>query len=213
MSVQQQLGATTSGRGRALRGGASVPPTPHDRTALTDQELVALAQRGDSEAFALLVRRHERGVYAFAYRFFNDPLDADDAVQETFARAYARLGTYTPAGRFGSWLLAICAHWSIDALRARRRRVRTVALGTMPEGDYLISESADPEEWVLRVTRSEEVQGWLATLSPEYRTVLAMHYAQECSYGEIATALDLPLTTVRMRLFRARAALRTLATA
>ena len=57
------------------------------------------------------------------------------------------------------------------------------------------------------------MQSWIATLAPEYRTVLAMHYHQERTYGEIATALDLPLTTVRMRLFRARAALRSLATA
>ena len=64
-----------------------------DRAAVTDQQLATLAQGGDDEAFALLVRRHERGIYAFAYRFFNDPLDADDAVQETFARAYTRLST------------------------------------------------------------------------------------------------------------------------
>lgn len=213
--VVQTRAATTDFVPNRATGGAhgESPRAALDRTALTDQELATLAQGGDGEAFALLVRRHERGIYAFAYRFFHDPLDADDAVQETFARAYTRLGTYTPAGRFGSWLLAICAHWCIDALRARRRRVRTITLGAVPDIDTFIGEVPDPEECALRLSGREEVQGWLATLSPEYRTVLAMYYHQERTYNEIASALDLPLTTVRMRLFRARAALRTVATA
>lgn len=184
-----------------------------DRATLTEHELAPLAQAGDDEAFALLVRQHERGLYAFAYRFFNDPLDADDAVQETFARAYARLHTYSPSGRFGSWLLAICSHWCIDTLRRRQRRVRTVALGMDLHEEYFISDLPGPEETAIRRSGREEVEGLLATLPPHYRTVLALHYAQEYSYDEIAQALDLPLSTVRMRLFRARAALRTIATA
>jgi RNA polymerase sigma-70 factor (ECF subfamily) len=213
MVMQTRAATTDFALNRATDSAhGETPCAALDRTTLTDQELAVLAQGGDGEAFALLVRRHERGIYAFAYRFFHDPLDADDAVQETFARAYTRLGTYTPAGRFGSWLLAICAHWCIDALRARRRRVRTVALGTIPDIDTLIGDVPDPEEQALRGSGREEVQRWLAALSPEFRTILAMHYHQERTYGEIATALDLPLTTVRMRLFRARAALRTVAT-
>jgi RNA polymerase sigma-70 factor (ECF subfamily) len=183
-----------------------------DHATLSDQQLALLAQGGDGEAFALLVRRHERGIYAFAYRYFHDPYDADDAVQETFARAYTNLGSYAPAGRFASWLLAICAHWCIDALRARRRRVPTVALGAVPDLDTLIGDVPDPEEQALRRSSREEMQGWLATLPPEFRTILMLHYHQGWTYGEIATALNLPLTTVRMRLYRARAALRTVAT-
>jgi RNA polymerase sigma-70 factor (ECF subfamily) len=184
-----------------------------DRAALPEHEIVALAKAGDGEAFALLVRRHERGVYAFAYRYFNDPFDADDAVQETFARVYTRLHTYSPPGRFGSWLLAICSHWCIDTLRSRRSRIRTVTLGMVVESEQFISELAGPEEAVIRHSSREEVAGWLGTLPAQYRTVLALHYAQEYSYSEIAQALNVPLSTVRMRLFRARAALRTLATA
>ena len=197
---------------RGWRGGGTGPDAEETRAALPDHALVALAQGGDNAAFALLIERHRRGIYAFAYRFLGDEQDTDDAVQETFARAYSRLCTYTPDGRFGSWILAICAHWCIDTLRARRRRVRTVALGRVPETEHFISDIAGPEECALRWAGGEEMRGWLDALPPDYRTVLALRYAQERSYGEIAAALDLPLTTVRMRLFRARAALRMIAT-
>ena len=180
--------------------------------ALTDEALVQLVRGGDEVAFALLVARHRRGVHALAQRFLGSEQDADDAVQETFARVYARLHTYTPTGRFGSWLLAICAHWCLDALRARRRRVATIALEPHPTGVAFISEGIGPEEHAIRLDTRAEVRRWLATLPPEYRAVLTLRYAHDHSYAEIATTLDLPVSTVRMRLLRARNALRNLAT-
>jgi len=171
-----------------------------------DDELVQLARVGDEAAFAALVGRHRRGVHVLARRFLEDEADAEDAAQETFARAFARLHTYRPAGRFGSWLLAICAHRCLDELRARRRRVATVALGPQPDGAWFISAEAGPEERAVRRTVRAEVRGWLAALPTDYRAVLALRYERGYSYKEIAAALDLPLATVRMRLHRAHRA-------
>ena len=89
----------------------------------SDDELVARVRGGDQEAFALLVERHKRAIYNLAYRLLGTSQDADDAAQETFMRAYTRLTTYAPDGRFGAWLSAICSHWCIDTMRARQRRV------------------------------------------------------------------------------------------
>lgn len=170
----------------------------------SDDELVARVRAGDQEAFALLVERHKRSVYNLAYRLLGSANDADDAAQETFMRAYTRLTTYAPDGRFGAWLSAICSHWCIDTMRARQRRVQTVALGRVPESDRFISQMDGPEECALVRDGRDEVQGWLDTLPPQYRTVLALRYFQELSYSEIADALGEPVSTVRMRLFRAR---------
>ena len=186
--------------------------TPLDRETLSEHELVALAQTGDDEAFALLVRRHERGLYGLAQRFFDDPLDIADAVQETFTRAFARLDTYSPSGRFGSWLLTICSHWCIDTLRHRQCRVRMVALDAELAEDYFISTLPGPEETAIIHSGDDEAAGLLDALPPHYRIVLALHYAQGYSYNEMAQTLDLPLTTVRMRLFHARVALRAITT-
>jgi len=169
-----------------------------------DDELVRRVQSGDQEAFACLVERHKRMIYNLAYRMLGSSADADDAAQETFLRAYTRLATYVPDGRFGAWLAAICSHWCIDTMRTRRRRVQTVALGRVPESDRFISQSDDPEELAFGLASQAEVQDWLSALPVQYRRVLALRYFQELSYNEIAAVLGEPVSTVRMRLFRAR---------
>jgi RNA polymerase sigma-70 factor (ECF subfamily) len=177
------------------------------RTTTADDELISRVRVGDQEAFAILVERYKRQVYNLAYRLLGNPNDAEDAAQETFVRAYTRLATYEPDGRFGAWLSAICSHWCIDTMRARRRRVQTVALGKVPESDRFISQVDGPEEVALVADSRDEVQRWLASLPPQYRTVLTLRYFQDLSYAEIADVLDEPVSTVRMRLFRARAML------
>lgn len=176
-------------------------------TVPADDELIARVREGDQEAFAVLIDRYKRQIYNLAYRLLGSPNDAEDASQETFIRAYTRLATYEPDGRFGAWLSAICSHWCIDTMRARRRRVQTVALGKVPESDRFISQVDGPEEVAMGAASRDEVQCWLNALPPQYRTVLTLRYFQELSYAEIADVLDEPVSTVRMRLFRARAML------
>ncbi len=169
-----------------------------------DDELIARVRTGDHDAFATLIERYKRSVYNTAYRLLGNPNDAEDAAQETFVRAYTRLATYAPDGRFGAWLSAICSHWCIDTLRTRRRRVQTVALGKVMESDRFISQVDGPEAIALTADSRDEVQRWLGSLPPQYRTVLTLRYFQDLSYAEIADVLDEPVSTVRMRLFRAR---------
>jgi RNA polymerase sigma-70 factor (ECF subfamily) len=194
MSTMRQM--TTETRTSAVAAVPAIFPS--------DDELVVRVRGGDQEAFAMLVERHKRSVYNLAYRLLGSSHDADDAAQETFMRAYTRLSTYAPDGRFGAWLSAICSHWCIDTMRARQRRVQTVALGRVPESDRFISQIDGPEECALMHAGRDEVQGWLDALPPQYRTVLALRYFQELSYNEIAEILGEPVSTVRMRLFRAR---------
>lgn len=177
---------------------------PSTMSPITDDELVQRVRAGDHAAFELLVERYKRLIYNLSYRLLGNSHDADDAAQETFLRAYTRLTTYAPDGRFGAWLSAICSHWCIDTMRARGRRVQTVALGKVPESDRFISQLAGPEEWALARAGSDEVQGWLEQLPPQYRAVLVLRYFQDRSYNEIAEVLGEPVSTVRMRLFRAR---------
>ncbi len=169
-----------------------------------DDALIARVRDGDQEAFATLIERHKRMVYNLAYRLLGNAPDAEDAAQETFLRAYTRLATYMPDGRFGAWLGAICSHWCIDTMRARGRRVQTVALGRVPECERFVSRVDGPEELALWRAGRDEMQRWLAELSASYRTVLVLRYYQELSYAEIAEVLGEPVSTVRMRLFRAR---------
>ncbi|HET8628251.1 MAG TPA: sigma-70 family RNA polymerase sigma factor [Thermomicrobiales bacterium] len=175
-----------------------------------DDLLVARILDGDRDAFAALVERYRRPVYGLAYRMLGNATDAEDAAQETFVRAYTRLASYRPNGRFGAWLLAIAAHWCVDALRARRRRGPAVALGAGPAGDRLVCPADGPEEVALRRASGDEMRALLAQLPPSYQVVLTLRYYHDLSYVELAAALGEPLSTVRMRLFRARAGLQRL---
>jgi len=186
----------------------TITPTGAPARTLGDDELVALARRGEHAAFAALIERHKRPVYGLAYRMLGNAADAEDAAQETFVRAYTRLDRYEPNGRFGAWIGTVCSHWCIDFLRARGRRPQTVALGKVPESDRFISQVDGPEEGALRRDARDEAQRWLDALPPQYRAVLVLRYFHDLSYAEIADTLGEPVSAVRMRLFRARNLLR-----
>ena len=164
---------------------------------------------GDTAAFTLLVERYKRPVYALAYRLLGNATDAEDAAQETFVRAYTRLTSYQPGSRFGSWLLAITSHWCIDSLR--RKRALSLEAASEGRGDLGTPASVkeQPEAVALDRERQHEVRAWLDQLPAPYRAVLELRYWQDLSYNEISETTGLPVSTVRMRLFRARQLLST----
>jgi RNA polymerase sigma-70 factor, ECF subfamily len=166
----------------------------------SDDAFVLRAISGDTSAFVSLVDRYKRAVYSLAYRLLGNGADAEDAAQETFVRAYTRLNTYQPGSRFGSWLLSITSHWCIDFLR-RRRAVSLDEMEVRPVADTI---SDHPESLALQSERRDEVQRWLNCLPDPYRSVLVLRYWHELSYAEISESTGLPISTIRMRLFRAR---------
>lgn len=172
-------------------------------SAVSDDTLAERVLAGETEVFVTLVERYKRPVFNLALRMLGNRADAEDAAQETFVRAYTHLGSYQPGGKFGSWLLAITSHWCIDYLR-RRRPVSLDALQA-PLADAITAEY--PEDMALRAEGQAEVQHWLANLPEPYRLVLVLRYWHELSYAEISAAIDQPVSTVRMRLFRARQSL------
>lgn len=171
------------------------PPGP------SDEQLVARARGGDGAAFAALVERYQRPVHALARRLLRHPDDAEDAAQETFLRAYTRLDSYRPGSDFRAWLLAIAAHRCLDQLR--RKRAAPLAVD-----EVLAAPGDGPEEVLLRAERRREVARAVAALPAHYRAVVDLRYRQGYSYSELGPALGIPLTTMRMRLFRAHRRLR-----
>src|SRR5437762_9854508 len=123
---------------------------------LSDDTLVARALAGDEAAFASLAERYKRPVYNLAYRMLGNRADAEDAAQETFVRAYTRLSSYLPGGKFASWLLAITSHWCVDSLRRRR----TVSLDAVQASLGWPSGADYPEELAVRAEGRVEVQRW-----------------------------------------------------
>ena len=123
-----------------------------------EQELswVLQAQRGQQEAFARLVEAYQVPVYNLAYRMLGSAVEAEDAAQETFLRAYTRLDSYDPTYKFSSWILSIASHHCVD--RLRRRRGSSLSLDELESQRWLPDdEHPKPEEQVLKQEHRETV--------------------------------------------------------
>lgn len=196
ISGQIDDASRTAVEGRGLYPAVDTPGTDDDL-------LVARVLAGDRAAFAAIVERHRGPVRKLAFRMLDDADDADDAAQEAFVRAYVNLTKYRPGSSMRTWLLAITGNWCLDQLRRRKtNRRRIVQLESVAES--LESRDGTPESSLLRAELHSDLRRRLATLPEHYRLVLALRYEHDLSYSEISEALASPVSTVRMRLFRAR---------
>lgn len=163
---------------------------------------IAAARRGDRNAFGRLVQAYQVPVYNLAYRMLGNPTEAEDAAQETFLRAYARLSTYQPEMKFSNWILSIASHYCID--RLRRRRFTWVPVEDNPLVEALTGDDHRPEDAALQAEQSREIQDLLDHLEPDYRTPLVLRYWYDLSYKEIADILNITESALKSRLHRAR---------
>ncbi len=167
--------------------------------------LISRARGGDREAFGALVEQYRDNVYRLAYRMCGNAYDADEAAQEAFVAAWRALPNFRGDAKFSTWLYRLTTNAAIDVMR-REKRHQTVGDGEMVD---LADDADSPQETVERTEQQEAVQKALATLSEEYREVLLLRYMEELDYAEIAEVLQLPSGTVKSRINRAKAALKT----
>jgi RNA polymerase sigma-70 factor (ECF subfamily) len=177
-----------------------MPDIPAESDArTTERTLVLAAQRGSSDAFASLVRLHQRRAYAVARAITATHEDAEDAVQEGFLHAYRALARFRPEQAFGAWLYRIVANAALDI--GRRRKVRDTDLLS----DSVALPFRDPAE-------ADELRrrlgAGLAELTERQRSVLVLHDVEGFTHGEIGQMLGMPEGTARSDLHHARAALR-----
>ncbi|HSL17573.1 MAG TPA: sigma-70 family RNA polymerase sigma factor [Methylomirabilota bacterium] len=177
----------------------------------SDEQLVRLAVDGDEDAYGLVVRRYQRRLTAFLAQLVGDLEIARELSQETFVRAWSALERFNPSYRFSTWLFRIGHNLAIDHLR--RRRLTTVSLQrTDQEGEeveiVVEDDTKDPlghfENRELAVSLKRAIED----LRPEYRELVLLRHFAGLSYQEIADLKDMPLGTVKNKLFRAHTVLR-----
>jgi RNA polymerase sigma-70 factor (ECF subfamily) len=175
----------------------------------TDEELVAAFQDGDASAFDELVSRWDRKIHGAIYRVVGPDEDARDLCQEAFLKAYRGLGTFKREARFSSWLYQIAINVCRDRLRRRRGRI-AVSLDDVEEArdGGLRTAAPSPLELVEARDLRHLVEEAMATLSAEEREVVILKEYQELTFPEIAETLEVPLSTVKTRLYRGLAQLR-----
>jgi RNA polymerase sigma-70 factor (ECF subfamily) len=177
--------------------------------ALLDAELVRRALDGERTAFDLLVVRYQRRIAALISRYRLDAGTIEDLTQEAFIKAYRGLASFRGDSTFFTWLARIALNTTKTYLAERKRRVEAVGLEEdAGELDPLASiESGDLTEGTVASRQMGEIIARaLDEMSTDLRDALTMREIDGMSYQEIAAALDVPLNTVRSRIFRAREA-------
>ncbi len=159
---------------------------------------------GNREAFAHLVNEYQNAVYNLCVRMLGDTVEAEDAAQETFLRAYAHLGSYDSNRSFKTWLLSIASNHCIDRLRKRRLSTLSLEAENLPPHPALTSSDPGPEASIMASERTELVQKLLSKLPPDYRAAVVLYYWYDYSQSEIAEVLGTTESAVKSRLFRAR---------
>lgn len=200
--LSRKLKLATAGTG--IRG-CQVLQLHRMETATSDEQIVERALTGDAEAFGEIVQRWERRIFALSFGMLGREEDARDATQETFLAAFRSLRAFRGEAKVSSWLHRIAVNQCIT--RQRRAKVRNESALETEEEKHAASLAAPVRLSPARVVEGREtsnaVKLAVSTLPLELRQIVVMKEFEELTFKEIATALDLPLSTVKSRLYTA----------
>jgi RNA polymerase sigma-70 factor (ECF subfamily) len=171
---------------------------------LPDDHLVAETLRGDEHAYAELVRRYKSRVFGVASRFARDAAELEDICQEVFVQAYFKLRQFRRDSPFEHWVMRIATYKCYDYLRKRRRQQPVVSVDVMLESGLEPVAPAAPAPH----PDLERLYAALAQLEPKERLIITLLELEERSIQEIAALTGWSPGNVKVRAFRARAALR-----
>ena len=174
-----------------------------------DQQLVERAQRGDKQAFELLVVKYQRKLGRLLSRFIRDPAKVEDVAQEAFIKAYRALPSFRGDSAFYTWLYRIGINTAKNYLVAMGRRAPTTTefdseeAENFEDGDQL-RDLNTPEAELMTRQIAATVNQAMEELPEELRTAITLREIEGMSYEDIANVMNCPIGTVRSRIFRAR---------
>ncbi|HKI01607.1 MAG TPA: sigma-70 family RNA polymerase sigma factor [Thermoanaerobaculia bacterium] len=169
-----------------------------ERTETSLVEVVERARTGDAEAFRELVESYSPKLFRLAYRITGDEQTAEDAVQETFLRAYRSLGRFDARSQFGTWLHRIAVNTALELVRKQQRHP-----ARHEEAEPLPSLDPGPDRIALSLEMERAVRAALDDLSPMERTAFVLRHFEERSIAEICDQLGLGVSAGKQAVFRA----------
>jgi RNA polymerase sigma-70 factor, ECF subfamily len=177
-----------------------------------DEELVAVAQEGDNEAFSELVERHTPACKRLAFSILRDTSDTEDEVQNAVWKAYEHLGQFNQDARFSTWLSRIVVNQCLMRLR-KDRRARFVYLDEGVAGEEiqridLADNTPTPEESLAQLEISEVLKTEISRIPPLLRDVFILRDVEELDMPDVAGRLGISIAAAKSRLLRARLELR-----
>ncbi len=173
-----------------------------------DRELVQRVQKGEKNAFDVLVRKYQFKIIKLISRYVHDPNEAMDVAQEAFLKAYRALPGFRGESAFYTWLYRIAINTAKNYLVAQGRRPPGSDIDAHDaeqyEGQSLLKEYETPERLLLKDEIEATVFKAIEELPEDLRTAITLRELEGMSYEEIAQAMGCPIGTVRSRIFRAR---------
>ena len=175
---------------------------------LNDEQIVAAVLNGREELFGDLIRRYQSRLVNYLFRMVRNVDEAHDLAQEAFIKVYQALDGFDPRYRFSTWLFRVAQNAAIDHIR--KRRIKVVSMhrqdaedGSNQEWEFPSSERG-PYGEMRNVERGEAIQQAIDELPWEYRELILLRHYGEMSYDDIAALKEMPLGTVKNKLFRGR---------
>ena len=179
-----------------------------------DYELVKKAKAGDGRAYDQLMAMYHDAVFNIILRMVHNRQEAEDLTQETFIKAYNSIASFNEEYAFSTWLFKIATNHCIDFFRKRKLKTFSMDEPVKYKDDEISHEYADTnptiEKEMVASEKSRIIRQAIEKLPDKYRTAIILRHHEEKSYEEIAEILDLPLGTVKARIFRAREMLKKL---
>ena len=180
-------------------------------TELADEQLVEAYLRDRHEKhFEILMRRYERELFTFLRRFLGNAQHAEDVFQGTFLSVHLRIEQFEPGKRFRPWLYAIASNKAIDFMRRNKRHQMASLDSTVQHAESdesmvsrLSSQGPSPDEQAIRSETNAKVREAVGQLSESTQQLIQLAFYQGLKYADIAEILDIPVGTVKSRVFTA----------
>ena len=180
----------------------------------TDEDLVASILDGELELFGDLVGRYQGRLVNYLFRMLRNEEDAHDLAQEVFLKIYEALDRFDPRYRFSTWLFRVAQNAAIDRIRKRRLKLVSIHRPSDSQGEggdwELPGDGPTPYQEARNVERGAAIRAAIDELPWEYRELISLRHYGELSYDEIARLKQMPLGTVKNKLFRGRQMLKDL---
>jgi RNA polymerase sigma factor (sigma-70 family) len=173
-----------------------------DMTTQNESALACAARRGDKEALQLLLKRNWAWLRGLVYSVLADAQELDDVLQDVCLRVITRIHTLREPERFRAWLAVVARHEAMKHFR--RRKYDNVQIDPGTAAIRLDAHTLDPVQDAEKSELCSRILEAVTTLPEKYREVFVLAHTGELTYAEMAEVLDVPVTTMQIRLVRAR---------
>lgn len=171
----------------------------------SDEEIVKMVQTGQIERFGELVRRYEAKMSSYGRRFISQSEDIKDLVQDVFLKAYVNIKSFDTRRKFSSWIYRIAHNEFVNALKKKSWEKTFSFMNFDAILPHLPAKEEDLPDWEWEKEEAkQQLDRSLSRLEPKYREPVVLYYYEKLDYQEIADTLRLPVSTVGVRLRRAR---------